>query len=403
MLENSDTEIANALSDHWDAVVSRKQGHHLGTSEELAGVVRRLHALDSSPPLPPGQRDQLWDLVLATHAANPFPIGSLPGKASATAPPSGRQASMCILPPHGSVRLAPRRWVATQLATAALVLLTLLAGYVALERAGFGRETHPVLGIPAIESPVEELAPSADESTIVLQSVIESIPPAASWIGIERTVLDPGTEITLGRSRDRGKGPLIFHVESGELTLRADSGIQVTPAGTASAVDIPPETDVTLSAGAQGFAPSGAVTRWRNDGTTPVTVLNAGITSYSYGWEGPADGVSYDEIVAEYSFVPPELPFELTVRRLTLQPSATLPVDAVPELEMLWVEAGHLLAVDAATPTRTARSVPFDFGTAENGNFRPGRVFRSADGAPVTLLVLTVTSAVDSSPLRPIT
>ena len=398
MRDYSDAEIASALSDYWDDVVRREEGHRTEAPEELAGVVRRLHALDPSFPLSPERRDQLWEIILATHAARPLPVGSLPVKSSATAPPNGRPASMATLPPHVSVRRAPGRWVSTQFATAALVLLTLLASYAVLGGERFGRVDDPVLVIPALESPSAATPPTADESTIVLQSVIESIPPLASWVGIERTVLDPGTEITLGRSRDRGKGPLILHVESGDLTLRADAPLQVTRAGTASASEIPPETDVTLSAGDQGFAPSGTVTRWRNDGTTPVTVLNTGITSYTYGWADEPDGVSYDEIVAEYVFVPPDLPFELTVRRVTLQPGDTLSVDAMPELEMLSVEAGNLLAVDAATATRSARSVAFDAGTVENGNFRPGRVFQSADDAPVTLLVLTVTSADSSTP-----
>ena len=144
-----------------------------------------------------------------------------------------------------------------------------------------------------------------------------------------------------------------------------------------------------MGAGDQGFAPSGVVTRWRNEGIAAVSVLGAGIRSYTGCCHDPY-GEEYDEILAEYRFMPPAPPIELTVRRVTLQPGETLAVDAMPDLELLSVESGSLVALDAASPEKPARRSVIDEGTVEQGNFRPGRIFQSAESDPVTMLLLSI-------------
>jgi hypothetical protein len=151
-----------------------------------------------------------------------------------------------------------------------------------------------------------------------------------------------------------------------------------------------------LNQGDRGFAPSGVVMQWRNSGTVSVSMIAAGITTSGTGWGSiPAD-IAYDEVVAEYRFQAPTLPLAMSVHRLTLQPGETMGVDAVPGLEMLWVESGNLVALDRAGAETPAAPFAFDKGTREGGNLRSGRVFQSGDGEAVTLLVMTLTPA-DSS------
>ena len=275
------------------------------------------------------------------------------------------------------------------MATAALVLLTLLVGYVAIGGPRLGRVDEPVLGIPAQESPSVAIALDGVENTILLQGTAETLPVLASWVGMERNVLESGTEITLGIRQERGEGPLLFRVESGVLSLHADGPVQVTRVGTTDAIDVEPDTDIRMGAGDQGFAPFGVVARWRNEGIAAVSVLSAGIRSYT-GCCSVLFGEAYDEILAEYTYMPPAPPLELTVRRVTLQPGEVLAIDAMPDLEMLSVESGSLVAVDAATPEKPARRAIIDEGTVEQGNFRPGRIFESADSDPVTMLLLSI-------------
>jgi hypothetical protein len=126
-----------------------------------------------------------------------------------------------------------------------------------------------------------------------------------------------------------------------------------------------------------------------------VSVLGAGIRSYSGCCPVMYEG--YDEILAEYTYMPPAPPIELTLRRVTLQPGETLAVDAMPDLELLSVESGSLVAIDAASPEKPARRFVIDEGTVEQGNFRPGRIFQSAESEPVTMLLLSIVQQDEST------
>ncbi len=73
----------------------------------------------------------------------------------------------------------------------------------------------------------------------------------------------------------------------------------------------------------------------------------------------------------------------LTVRQVTLSSRATLPLDAVPGLELLSVVSGQLQALDPPDANDTANPLllPQEVtrqrllkGTAAMGTFRPGRV-----------------------------
>jgi len=358
----------------------------LATWEAIRAATRSL-PFDAAPVTAP-VLDRLWVAIDQLEGTVPmerrplvtgFPRAvSLP--AAAVDPPAR---------PDRRMPLAVWRWATHSMATAALVLLTLLVGYVAIGGPRLGRGDEPVLGIPAPESPSVALALEGVENTFLLQGTVETLPAMAAWVGMERTVLDSGTETTLGVRQERGEGPLLFRVESGVLSLHADGPVQVTRVGTTDAIDVEPETDIRLSAGDQGFAPFGVVTRWRNEGLAAVSVLSTGIRSYAGCCSVPY-GEEYDEILAEYTYMPPAPPFELMVRRVTLQPGETLAVDAMPDLELLSVESGTLVALDEATPEKPARRAIIDEGTVEQGNFRPGRIFQSADSDPVTMLLLSI-------------
>jgi hypothetical protein len=386
------SEAAQELSDAWDEAVRGDLAFEAAGTGDLIGAVRGLHAVDTAPHLSSWQRDQIWDDIVARHASGVFLVGPLPA-ASATldALDGQRLANRPIQSAHPS-RSVTGRWALAQLATAALLLLTLLAGFAALRVFPYRGGDERAIGIPAPESPSDVLAPELGDNTILLQGMFDEIPSLASWVGMERISLAPGAEWTRGRNQDLGEGPLLFGVESGALTIEANGPVAVIRQD-GTPTTIAPGEDVTLNPGDRGFAASGIVAQWRNTGTVPVSVIDAGITTSGTGWGRIPGAVTYEQLVAEYQFKAQALPLAMTVHRVTLKPGENLATDTIPGLEMLWVESGNLVALDHTEAETSVAPFAFDKGTKEAGNLRTGRVFQSADDKPVTLLVMTITPA----------
>jgi hypothetical protein len=399
----------DALNRFWNALVQSGAAPPEGDLDAVqAETVRRLHAMTRAP-LPKEVQARVDGAVLEDRTA---PRGGLQDDAhlplrlhrsrvlarglDATAP-SGQVPKDRLPRSSQQLETSRLRWALAQMATALLLVLTLLVSYVAFGPLPFGRQVERGLEMPPPAAP--SAPPVAwDEESILLHDTIDAIPDVAYWIGIGRTVLEPGVEFTRGKGEVRGDGPLLLRVESGALTLTANGPMTVTRADATSPSEIPTGADVTLQPGDQGFTPAGVSTHWRNDGTTPVSVLQAGIMTSGLDWQASLTGRTYEELLGEYGSVPFHAPVVMTVSRVTLSGGETLAVDATPGLEMLTVETGNLVAIDAAGSGKTITPFAFDKGTASQGNFRPGRVFRGADGTPVTLLLMTITPADGATP-----
>jgi hypothetical protein len=380
---------AHELSDVWDSVVHDDLAHDAEVNGTLVGA---LYAVDTTPHLSPWQRDQIWDDIVARHMSAASLVVPLPASGVSPDAAGGQPLGTGRIRSTGRSGGMAGNWALTHLATAALLLLTLLAGFAALRGQYTGGSDERGIGIPAPESPSGALAPGLRAETILLQETFDEVPRLASWVGLERVTLAPGAEWTRGRNQDLGEGPLLFGIESGSLTLKAEGPMTVTRSGGAPAT-VAAGTEVVLNPHDRGFTPSGVVSRWSNTGAVPVSVVDAGITTSGTGWGRiPAD-IIYDELVAEYQFRAQTMPLAATVHRVSLKPGETLSVDAVAGLEMLWVESGNLVALDRAEAETSAAPFAFDKGTKEAGNLRAGRVFQSADDEPVTLLVMTIIPA----------
>jgi hypothetical protein len=221
------------------------------------------------------------------------------------------------------------------------------------------------------------------------QGMFAAIPAQAAWAGIQRTTLDPGAEWALGTRDDSGEGPMLYRVEAGELTIDAAAMITLTRAGGHHPSAIEPGEAVLLQAGDQGFTPSGVPSRWRNAGRVPTVALTAAITTL--GRCGPLPpGVHQRDIGAEGLLKAPTPPVQIAVRRVTLPPSVELPVDTVPGLALVAIEAGQLAVIDRTPPANPlATQIPHDVRWIGNGSlelrlFPPGRAYRSHGPGPVT-------------------
>ena len=373
----------DALSRFWNGLVESGASPPGDMDPEQAETVLRLYAMTRAP-LPAEARRRVDAAALSVGSKTSPTSGGTPGdqpSRSSQYPAMGRG-----------------QWTRVQFATAFLLALTLLVSYVAFGGMRLGRQGERGLTLPAPPSTSPVPASAWDEDRVLAQARIDAIPALASWIGVGRTVLDPGVAFTRGRGDVRGDGPLLLRVESGALTLTADGSMTVTRANETGPREIPPGTDVTLLADDQALTPAGVSTRWRNGGTTPTSILQAGIMTTGLDWQATVAGRSYQELLGEYESLPFHAPVEMTLRLVTLSHDASLAVDAVPGLEMLAVASGNLVAIDATAQGTAAAPFAFDKGTATQGNFRPGRVFRSAAGEPVTLLLLTITPPDGATP-----
>jgi hypothetical protein len=245
--------------------------------------------------------------------------------------------------------------------------------------------------------------PGVDDEVLVA-GVFATIPPDVSWLGIERVTLPPGATRAVGKTENEGVGPWLYRVETGDLTVAAEGPMAVTRRG-ASATLVGPGTPAVLHAGDRGATVSGVGSRWRNESSQPVTVLDAMIATSGTLLDWPPDppGVADTLLVGSCTYNPtnlPNAPTAIGLHRLTLQPGAALPASRIAGLTLLAVEGGTLTVVDPGTaPGATPGSfvIPAGdgriFGGTEYREVPAGWVLRNASGNAVHVLLMTMTPA----------
>jgi hypothetical protein len=396
-----DRSAADRLNEHLDAVVTGEAARFGDLEPELATAVEGFFAADDAPAPPPGLADHVWRQLMVHAEVEEFvPIGSaLPSH------PNGRSAinpRLATLPsrPANPWRNGPS--TLTYLATAALILLTLVGGFVA-----FGwsmllvRPEQRAIVIPATDRTPEPVLPTEPiANTLLLQSRLDQMPPEQGQphrIALNRVHLAPGAIEPAGSQENTGVGVDLFTVESGQVTVEADAPVFLTRA-IANAATAPsrvdPGTAITLEVGDQLYAPVGVTFSRRNDGSSPATLL-----TFSIGSAGdmrtttplPA-GVTYDSGLPDTQPPTyPAVPAEAIVHRLTLPPDAEVAVRDMPGLQLIYVETGSLDLVSGegetpATPEQ-ARLVSAGSGTGTFGT-TPERAVLVNRGAE-SLVILT--------------
>jgi hypothetical protein len=293
------------------------------------------------------------------------------------------------------------------LATAALVLLTLVGGLVALRGALRPVDPDQRAIIPTINSTAEsKVAIGAIPDVILLRAALEQMPSVQGrphQLALNRYRLAPGAVQPVGGETESGVGLDVFTVEAGQLTVEADAPVLVTravanPASAASLVQ--PGTNIVLDVGDQLFAPNGVSFRRRNDGPTPATTLDFSLDAGGAAGSGaplPA-GVTADAgLPKKQPPTYPTVPSEATVHRLTLAPGDKLAVRDLPGLEMVYVEAGALDLVYASpeTPGTPARFATIGAGSGtEFFGPTPDRAVLANRGAePLVILAASVAPA----------
>jgi hypothetical protein len=280
-----------------------------------------------------------------------------------------------------------RDWLLAQLATAALVLLTLVGSVVALRGARplMSQEERPAF-IPAIEE--------IPEATTLVDALVTAWPSGGPpfFASIERITFDPGAVEAASTDRT-GMGPDLFTVESGQVTVTADGPVVVTR-GPAEQMADPTTaaagTTIVLDVGDRFFAPAEVSFQRRNDAPAPASVLDFQVSDVEPAHH--ALTVHYQRIMPDKIFnaVPPE-PSQIALRRLRLQAGTALPIGELSGLQMLYVEEGTLdlmgeRAAGDLVPMRST-SISAGSGTAYFDTVS-ALVNRGVD--PLTVLIATI-------------
>jgi len=220
--------------------------------------------------------------------------------------------------------------MATQFATAALVLLTLLASFVAFRGSHPGRTDDDLLPIAAvIDSPAtpDPLAPSGVTAVMLVEATLpaEALPRGVTGCALDLSDIPPESDSTWNVFQNVN----LRYVLSGEITVRSNSAAQVLRAGSDGTWEAVSEgTAVTLEPGDAVLFLNMTTATFSNSGLIPVETLGWQVVVGGSGgpnpsppeWRGknnvlcPAGGIAL-----------PGTPGVLRLRQVELAPDATLP------------------------------------------------------------------------------
>jgi hypothetical protein len=220
-------------------------------------------------------------------------------------------------------------WPLAHLATAALLALTLTAGFVAA-RMPHGPSPEPAarLAVPAGAPGTPPAAETGSGIAPLMQAEVDRMPMNPTIVWVVRTVYQPGAGDVPGAAG----GPNLAYVERGEVAVAADAPVLTgKPPDASGAVAAPrPASNPHLGPGGWFVVPSGVSYAIRNVGLGTADVLTAGVVSDYDVLSGSdnAPGTSGTLLGTLTGNDMPPAPVTIAVGRTTLDPGASLP--AVP-------------------------------------------------------------------------
>ena len=291
---------------------------------ELADTVRRLSAIDDAPTADPRFADRLLEEIMPTAPTmHPPAFPLLPPLPAARDRPD-------LAPARPRVTIPRTRWTLAQLATAALLVLTLGAVYVTFI-APPQRSVMPVVVVPATPT-TEAQSPSAVtvEPLVAATFQPEEVPTGRTLnLLVGHATIAPGAKVAFTAAMVKCcAGPQIDHVFSGELTLRSEGPLRVVRAAgdetPGPAEEVPPGTDVVLRPGDSAIHRAEVPFTYVNAGTDPVQIASGGLFS-GQAFSQPASSLAddFDTVSLESSQLTGSLTLEMEA--VTLVPDATLP------------------------------------------------------------------------------
>jgi mannose-6-phosphate isomerase-like protein (cupin superfamily) len=345
---------------YWDTAV-RGEPPDVAIDPALAEAIARVHELDDAPAPDPSFVARLEDaLVHPVVLAGSGGAARMPGPNGTAASLPPRSPALRIGPSDGATgRASRRRWALAQLATAALLVATLAAGYAAFRPRPDERGDHPAAATSGAGEAAMIPAPASWSSTLLLRAALKPVPEGSIGVRLDRWTFLPGAGEWQGTAPPL---PQLLYVEAGRLTVTVDAAATLARATSVKrgAAVVPPDTPLGLRAGDLLVVPADARFALRPDGTEVPTLLVVVLTPP----DDPGPSASVPSEVAVQALGTGTLaglpggPTVVMLRRLAVGPGTWIPPETTAGPELLVVEAGAVglrAGTDAPEVTRTAR------------------------------------------------
>ena len=409
---------AHELGRFWDTLI---QGESMATPHssletELTETVRWLHQ-HRSGAAPDAVRERIWQ-GLAHQASHDAPVTeprTTPARPTHTgsAPrANGLQMAPYVLGHEPLIVSSFVRKARTHLATAALLTLTLVMGFVAIWQSSSVRENSP--RPPALIRALESV-PGGVVNELLLEATFsaEELPAGDTEAIFYRFTLHPGASLPSlagpscacwGELATAGVGAEV--VQSGVYSLRLDALIRVQRGGAARAVEqIGTRSEVILGPGDIAiYSDAAAPGDIRNAGDEPVVVVGMAIVAMEESGVSASRfpiPVGFEHLTrttaSEWGSLPAG-PVSVSLWQVTLPEGTSLGPYEATGLEALRIERGAI-ARSFLRPGETApRGQPLFHLAGTSAPFMapaPGvrRIIASAGDEPAELLVLSIEPA----------
>ena len=412
-MERDERERADALDRRWDAVLRGEAPSTTDLDADLATLVARLHTAGSAIPALFPDRNLAWRELL--QAPTPSVDSWSDGE---TTPPvwphpngqidlSAERRSITPLPRRG-------RWLLTQLATAALLLLTLAAGFAAI-RQRIPETRDEARWVPALVRALDA-SPGGIVDTPLIEATFtaEELPRGEKDATYYQLTIPPAASLPyLGglfcgcRSETITSGVGVEVVQVGVYTLRLEAPLRVQRAGfSRPSEEIPAGTEVTLAAGDAIIYPDYAAPGdIRNTSNEPVTLIGVAIIATE------ASGTPLPQVppevratllthtsTSDWEAFPPG-PLNVALRQVTLPPGSSVGPYEPVGLQAMQIESGTIARSFLPAGETVPRGRPVAQLTGTTSPFvrpSPGlrEILASTGAKPADLLVLIIEPAV---------
>jgi quercetin dioxygenase-like cupin family protein len=370
MPENGNDRSA-AIDRYWDAVV-RGERPVDRIDRSLAETIVQMHDRDDAPDPDPPFVARLERDLAATASPQSSRVHTPRGGAAPS--PNGIGPTSAVPAPTSPRTIPFGRGVLAPLATAALLVLTLVAGVVVV-----GWRSEPAT-LPAVP------APASWSNTLVLRAGLTTLPVGEVGVRIDRWTFPAGAETWPSTASSL---PELLYVEAGSLVATVDANATLARAASVKrgAVSVLAGEDIPLRRGDLLVVPAGARFALRADGEQAPTLLVVAFQDPS-GGEAPVAavprGITARGLGSGILTGLPSEPSLVILRRLDVGPWTGIPEETTAGPELLVVEAGSVRLRAVPGGPEVLRAADGDASAVVPGGSQLS--LRNASDEPLTLL-----------------
>jgi hypothetical protein len=345
-----DMERDEAIDRFWDQIAEGHAGFAGDLDPADAATIRFLHARDDRPRPEPVFRSQLREELVSA------PATSVSSRPSPLPLPNGRVSQPRWDGPREQA-VASRRWSLAPLATAALLVLTLVGGFVVSGAGRSGRLALAPLLLPAISG--TPVTPQGSELTreTLLDTTIADLPDGANSVFLEPWTFKPGADALV---MPPFAAPRVVIAGEGSFEIRLDG------------------VEHSLQPGESLIVPVGQELVVRTTGQTEATLLHVGVMATYPPVEFDTAFITYRYAIATTGKVPTGAT-RMVVERITIAPGAALPPFTLAENQWVGVEEGTVGV------TLAGERLPLYWESGEEREFARDYFPTVAPGTEVTL------------------